>query len=500
MGIDLGTSSVKLCLMDSAGVIQASVKAEYPTLGADDGFFEQDPHDWVMAIKNAMARINAACPGVEKNIKAAALSAQMPTLVLATPDGTVLRRAITWRDSRAEAQGKALLEQWGVEKHYSRTGIVLDGRYLLPMYKWTLENENFDTARPHLILSARDWLALWLTGEVSTDPSTASGSGIYNLTTGEYDTELLAEAGFGSELLPPIMPSDVPCGTLTDGAAKLLGLPVGIPIIAGAADSVCGVFGTGASQPGDVCQIWGSSTAVVAVTGEPVFSPLRRFFITPLAKTGTFGVEADILSTGTALDWLAGIFGDINEEFYGGRKDDAPVSAVSKIARKACAGAGGLLFYPFFSSGEQGVLWDTTVSATMTGLSVSHRLPELARALLEGMCYEARRCLTAFYEAGCVPRVIRCAGACADDVFFMQLLADITDLPVDALLEKNASAAGAALLAGIETGMWRYEDVPALPVCRSVSYMPDGSVQTLYGEGYKHYALNTSRARQIRGG
>ena len=422
LGIDLGTSSVKLCLMDGAGVILASVKSEYPTLGEEDGFFEQDPHDWVMAVKNAMDYIRAASPGVEKNVKAAALSAQMPTLVLAAPDGVVLRRAITWRDSRAEAQGKALLEQWGAEDHYNRTGVVLDGRYLLPMYKWTLENEDFDTTRPHLILSARDWLALWLTGEVSTDPSTASGSGVYNLAAGECDTGLLARAGFNSELLPPIVPSDVSCGTLTDGAAKLLGLPAGIPIVTGAADSVCGVFGTGSFQPGDVCQIWGSSTAVIAVTGEPVFSPLRRFFVTPLAKTGTFGAEADILSTGIALDWLAGIFGGI------------PVSAVSNIARKARAGADGLLFYPFFSGVEQGVLWDTAVSATVTGLSASHRLPELARALLEGMCYEARRCITAFCEAGCVPRIIRCAGACSDDVFFMQLLADVTGLQVAALL------------------------------------------------------------------
>jgi sugar (pentulose or hexulose) kinase len=340
---------------------------------------------------------------------------------------------------------------------------------------------------------------LRLTGEVSTDPSTASGSGVYNLTAGEYDTELLAEAGFDSKLLPPIVPSGVPCGALTDGAAKLLGLPAGIPIITGAADSVCGVLGTGASRPGDICQIWGSSTAVIAVTGKPVFSPRRRFIITPLAETGACGAEADILSTGIALDWLAGVLSDINEEFYGGRKDDVPVSAVSKIARKARAGADGLLFYPFFSGGEQGVLWDTSVSATAAGLSVSHRLPELARSLLEGMCYEARRCVTAFHEAGCAPRVIRCAGACSDDVFFMRMLADVTGLPVDALPEKNASAAGAALLAGIGAGMWRYEDVPALPVCRSVHYRPDMAVKTLYDESYKRYILNTPRARRIGG-
>ena len=492
LAIDLGTSSVKMLLLEREGAVTACVRRPYETISPAEGRAEQRPSDWIAAICDAAqelaGQVGQSCM---EQVCAVGLSAQMPTLVLADAEGAALGNAIVWSDSRANAIAQAKLEEFGAARHYTLTGVVLDGHYIAPMYAWLCGHEPLRTSKVRWILSAKDYLCLWLCGRAITDPSTASGFGVYNLRSKSWEPSACALFGIPQECLPEILPSDACCGAVRPEAAQLLHLPETAVVSNGAADSVCGVFGVGGSDEGTVCQIWGSSTAVLCGTKEPVYSPKQQFFITPTAQEDAYAVEADLLSTGVSHMWLKQLL-----HGHHLRKDsgsDPP--DLSQLAAKAPAGSDGLFFFPYLSGGEQSVLWDPYLQGGILGLRLCHTRAHLARALLEGMCFETRRILAAFEEGGCVCREVVCTGSVVNDTFFMQLLADVLGIPCSAVCENNGSALGAAMLAGITGGMWTWEEIQSLTRRKRLTFQADADRKKFYDSRYQQYIWYATRAK-----
>lgn len=474
LGIDLGTSSVKVVVADLSGGVLGEADASYPAYGIDDGFFEQDPEDWTGCILAAIHTLRAKLTEVQwRSIEAIGLSAQMPTMVLMSEDGSVHGRAVVWCDARAEAQGDQLLARWGKERHYCKTGVKLDGRYIIPMYQWVRENQPELLEKNPKILSAKDYLYHWLCGAAVTDPSTASGFAVYNINTGTWDPELCEEAGIDPDRLPEILESHQGNLPLKASLCRAFGLQSNVAVCVGAADSVAGVLGLGAVDPGTVCQICGSSTAIIGINDKVKINPDDQFFITPLAKRETFGFEADILSTGSASRWVSKLVGKNPDELSG-------------IAKQAPAGSEGVIFAPYLSGGEQSVLWDTSLSGGILGLSFNHNLSHIVRAHYEGICYEAKRCIDAFCRDGFTVKKVLMAGPVTKDSFFMQLMADVLDLTCTAAETDNASAYGAAVLAGIRTGKlgWNFA---VDRQSEQNSYSPNPPSVKLYQGYYQRY-------------
>lgn len=479
LGIDLGTSSVKVVLTDLSGDVLVETDAAYPIYGIDNGFFEQDPADWTGSIISAVNNLRAKLPEEQwQSIEVIGLSAQMPTMVLMGEDGKVLDRAIAWCDARAEEQGEKLLALWGKERHYCKTGVKLDGRYLIPMYQWVREYKPEILAKPHYILSAKDYLYFWLCGKVVTDPSTASGFAVYNINIGEWDEELCNEAGIPMKNLPKIEDSDAGTPYLKEKLCKVFGLLGKIPVCVGAADSVAGVLGLGAVEPGTVCQICGSSTAIIGICDRISIDPEDHFFITPLAKRGTFGLEADILSTGRTSRWVAELVGKNPNE-------------LSVIAKNAPPGCEGVIFAPYLSGGEQGVLWDPSLSGGILGLSLNHNTAHIVRAHYEGICFESKRCIDEFVKNGYTVKKVLMAGPVTRDSFFMQLMADVLNLECIASDKDNASAYGAAILAGIRVGKLEW-DFAARNKKGQVYYKPNRTISKQYRAFYERYLTASS--------
>jgi xylulokinase len=496
LGIDLGTSSVKVVLVDSSGWLVASGKEAYPFIDAGPGFFEQDTEDWKRAICAAVRALFSDSASPEpRRVDAVGLSAQLPTLALTDGDGKSTHHAIVWQDARADAIGREMLEKLGARRHYSKTGVVLDGRYLAPMYGWIERNKPECVGPDTRILSAKDYLYRWLTGIFATDPSTASGFGVYSLA-GSFDDDFCRELGISPARLPQICGSEKSPGRLLDSAREL-GLSQGTPVAVGAADSVTGVLGAGAAEKGTVCLIFGSSTAIIGLWDEPILSDERKFFISPLAVPGTFGLEADILSTGSSTAWFERIISEAAAYRPSGSTSNAD-GAVVRLAGTSRPGARGLLFTPYFSGGEQGVLWDTALSGCLFGLSLDHSLADIARAHFEGICFETRRCLEAFEESEFVVKKIIASGPAAADGFFAQLLTDI--LGRDVLVSEvcDTSALGAAMIAGVSAGAWTFGEAAKIFRGRHKNYAPDEELRELYSARYSEY-IATSRSAKIAG-
>jgi xylulokinase len=227
-------------------------------------------------------------------------------------------------------------------------------------------------------------------------------------------------------------------------AAARLGCPP-IPVVLGAADSVLGALGLGVREPGQVAYIAGTSNVILGISGRLVLDPAHRFLVTPLAEPGRWGVEMDLLATGSAITWLAGLLGG----------DLTAAGLVELAARTDPAHAPVLL--PYLSPGEQGALWDPLLRGAVVGLDLSHGREHLARALVNGIILESRRCLAVLDETGGFGRAVEVAGGSAADPSFRADLADATrrlvSMPRDD--DTDHSARGAALIAARATdGGW----------------------------------------------
>src|SRR3954454_13472311 len=426
IGIDLGTSALKGVAISSDGVTMASARAGYPTQRPAVGRAEQDPADWTAAFGEVVRSL--AANGPPTAWAGIGLSGMIPTLVPIDPNGSA-RLAITWEDARAESEGEELRTSFGADDLYARTGQWVDGRYLLPMYRWIERHDPETAAATEALLGAKDYLFSWLTGERATDPSTATGFGCYDISERRWIDELLPDVA-----LPDIRESSF-AAEVRDAITELLELPARIPVTLGAADSVCAALGVGATEPDDCAYIWGTSTVVLGLAEDARLDPAHRFLVTPLALGDGFGLEMDLLSTGAAFEWTAGVFGI-----------DGP-SELLRLAERSEPGANGVTFLPYLAFGEQGALWDPDLRGALDGLTIAHTREDIAGALLEAILVESRRAVGVLSEASVGPKEIRVTGAIANDRFFLRELANATGRVVVAVEHPSAAAAGAAALA-----------------------------------------------------
>jgi sugar (pentulose or hexulose) kinase len=338
IGLDLGTSGLKAVALAESGAILARASAAYPTHRPAAGAYEQDPGDWLRAVEQAIAGLGRAIP--VHRWRAIGLSGMLPTLVTLGPDGQPTGPAVTWQDGRADDLGDEFRERCGPAGLYRLTGQWVDGRYLLPMFARIARAEPSRAAATATIASAKDYLFAWLTGELATDPSTAAGYGCYELESGRWNAAARAQAGLPGDGPPlpavgPMLPGDG-SALLADGptvpgqrpalpvvrpsatnrplraeAAARLGCPR-VPVVLGAADSVLGALGLGVREPGQVAYIAGTSTVILGIADRLILDPDHRFLVTPLAVPGCWGLEMDLLATGSAITWLAGLLGGLD--------------------------------------------------------------------------------------------------------------------------------------------------------------------------------------------
>jgi len=442
VGLDLGTSGLKGVAITAANGVVARASASYQTRRPAPGAAEQEPAPWLEAVRQVVGRLRLAVP---EGWAGLALSAMIPTLVTVDGRGQPTGPAVTWEDSRAQRQGDHLRDGIGADRLYGLTGQWVDGRYLLPMYMRLVEEEAARVGDARWLLGAKDYLLHWLTEQWLTDPSTASGFGCYGLETRDWVPELIEAACALGEFALPALPAVVlstQAWPLAADAASILGLPSGLPVCVGGADSVLGALGLGLREAGDVAYISGTSTVILAMSDRLSFDGQHRYLVTPLAVDEAWGFEMDLLATGSGVRWLARLLG---------LGDDGDLSVLSMAAEAEDADVPS--FLPYLAPGEQGALWDPTLRGTLIGLHLGHDRRHLARAFVNGLLLESRRCLSVLDEAKLPFRPVRLAGGAVDDLLAAEL-ADASGRTVYAPAEGAAdySALGAAMLAASALG------------------------------------------------
>jgi xylulokinase len=283
------------------------------------------------------------------------------------------------------------------------------------------------------VLSAKDYLLYALTGRLLTEPSTAAGFGIYDLHEGAFSEELMQFWNLPRRLLPRIEPANSPAGPLSEEGAALLGLRPGIPVSTGAADSVCASYAMSGLDESAVSISFGSSAVIIGASAAARFDGSARYLLTPHAVPGWYGREMDLLAAGTGYRWLSEVLG-------------WPDGAIDAKAAESVPGAHGLFFPPYLGGGEQGALWNPRLQGALVGLTVRSTQADIARAFLEGVFFEVRRCVEVLAEAAPVESVM-VSGNIVRSASSTQMLADILNRPVGTMSARSPAAVGAALLA-----------------------------------------------------
>lgn len=444
LGLDLGTGSIKVLLLDEEGRVRGEASRAYPVRSLYPGWAESDPQDWWKAAGEAVRK---AVPDPAR-VQAIGLSGQMHGVVLCLEDGTLLRPAILWADGRSEAELE-LYRRLPAEfrrRLANPPAVGMAGPSLL----WLRSHEPEAYYRARWALQPKDWLRLRLTGEAKTEPSDASATLMYDLEADSWFHALLEELSLRQDWLAPIVPSASVAGHLTEEAAAHLGLPAGIPVAAGAADTAAALLGSGLA-PGEVQLTVGSGAQIAVVLEEARIDPTLRTHLYRAAQPGRWYAMAAMQNAGIALEWVLSVLG----------LDWASAYAE---ARRVPPGCEGLTFLPYLT-GERTPHLDPQARGVWAGLGLGHTRSHLVRSALEGLAFALREGWEALGHAIPTAGALRIAGGGTLEPFWRQMLSDVLGRPLWASSVAAASARGAALLSAMALGIhpaWPTE--PLAPV------------------------------------
>ncbi|MQA07505.1 MAG: sugar kinase [Pseudonocardiaceae bacterium] len=468
LGIDIGTSSSKGVLVDSAGTILARASRPHETSTPHPGWVEHDPESvWWADFLEITRELAGAAGG--RQIAGLGVSGIGPVLLPADGAGKPLRPAILYGvDTRATEEIAELTEELGAEAILEHGGTPLSSQAVGPKVRWLARHEPEIYQRTELMLMASSYLVHRLTGEYVLDHHSASQCDpMYDLRERAWAPDWAARVAPGLELPRLAWPSEV-VGTVTAAAAAETGLPQGLPVTAGTVDAWAESASVGVAEPGERMVMYGTTMFLINVLTDP--RPHPGLWTTCGALPDTYSLAAGMATSGAVTDWLRRLLsGDFAE--------------LVAEAGEVPAGSKGLLLLPYFA-GERTPLFDPDARGIIAGLTLEHGRGELYRAALEGIAYGVRHNLEAMSSAGGAARRLVAVGGGTQGGLWTQIVSDVVGAPQDVPGETVGACFGDAILAAMAIGM----DVDVRrwnPV--STTVRPDPGRVEAYDEYYRRY-------------
>jgi xylulokinase len=478
LGLDIGTSGARALLCDEHGRVLKTATAEYPLSTPRPLWSEQNPVDWWAGAQAALREV-AAAVGSE-GIVGLGLTGQMHGAVFLDEHERVIRPALLWNDQRTAAECDEITRRVGAERLITLAGNPALTGFQAPKILWLRNHEPEQYARLAQVLLPKDYIRRMLTGVAATDASDAAGTLLLDLAQRDWSDEILAALDIQRAWLPQVFEGPQVAGELLPEIAADLGLPAGLPVIAGGGDNAAAAVGTGVVRAGVVSSSIGTSGVVFAHSDLIALDPKGRLHTFCHAVPGQYHLMAVTLSAGGSLQWLRNILRDAG--FAGLSYDQLAGLAVS-----VAPGAEGLLFLPYLS-GERTPHLDPLARGAFVGLTARHTLGHLARAVMEGVTFSLRDGIEIMRGLGLQLGQIRATGGGGTSAFWRQMQADIYQAEVARLAAEEGPAYGAALLAGVGTGMFASVHDAADHCVRVVeTTQPDDSTAAQYERTYSIY-------------
>lgn len=475
LGIDIGTSGCKALVLSDSGEILATHTATYDFDRPQFGWTEQDPLVWISGARASVSNVLQKVPA--EQIAGVGLTGQMHGFTPIDREGRVVRPAILWNDQRNAAEAADIVAlAGGTEALLKLTNNDMLTGYTAGKILWMQRHE------PHLFdktahaLNPKDYLRYVLTGEIATEVSDASGTGLFDVRRRKWSGELMAKLPFDADLLPECFESDVVSGQVSRTGAELFGLNPGTPVIGGGGDSVIQTLGTSVARPGALQTTIGTGGIIAAALTTPADNPEGRLQVFCNVAPDLWHCMGVSLNAGASLSWLARVL-NAGDDY----------AALVKRAAEVPPGSEGLVFLPYLN-GERCPHPDATARGAFIGLTGRHDAGHMARAVMEGIVFAFYDIYQLMSRMGIEKSLIKASGGGARSDLWRQMQADLFDCPVVTTLgAAEGGAFGAALLTGVSQGAWS-DVAEAAQVCRDLSQQgPDEGRGGIYRKAFDVY-------------
>jgi len=443
IGVDLGTSAVKILLVNQAGEVCQEVSKSYPLIIEKSGYSEQNPEEWVKKTTEGLAELIQAFQGDVKDIEGISFSGQMHGLVLVDEANNVLRNALLWNDTRTTKQCQEIYDVVGQELLLEVTkNPALEG-FTLPKILWVKENEPEMFERASVFMLPKDYLRYRITGNVHMEYSDAAGTLLLNVSKRDWSTEILNLFEIAPEFCPPLVESHACVGTVTLEFAQATGLAESTKVFAGGADNACGAIGSGILSEGKTLCSVGTSGVVLSYEERNDLDFEGKVHYFNHAEENTYYTMGVTLAAGYSLSWFKDTFAE-QEAF------DQFLEGVDEVA----AGSDGLLFTPYIV-GERTPHADSNIRGSFIGIDAAHDRKHFARAVLEGITFSLHESIEIFRNSGKTIDTIISIGGGAKNETWLQMQADIFNAKIEKLTSEQGPGMGAAMLAAYGCGWFK---------------------------------------------
>ena len=470
IGVDLGTSALKLVMMNSKGELVKSVSKEYPLYFPHSGWSEQKPEDWFIAVKEGLKEIAA---GLDDKIGGISFGGQMHGLVILDKDDKVLRPAILWNDGRSTEETDYLNNVVGKEKLSKLTANIAFAGFTAPKILWVKENEPELFAKISKIMLPKDYISYMLSGNFSTDYSDASGMLLLDVKNKKWSKEMIDICGISEDMLPKLYESYEVVGAIKPELAKELGLNEGIKIVAGAGDNAAAAIGTATVGEG-ACNISLGTSGTVFISsknfGVDNFNALHSF----AHADGNYHLMGCMLSAASCNKWWM-------EEILNTKDFAKEQSNIDNL------GENNVFFLPYLM-GERSPHNDPDAAGTFIGMRMDTKREDMTLAVFEGVTFALRDSLEVARSLGIkIEKTMICGGG-AKSPLWKRLVANILNVEVEVPVSEEGPGFGAAILAAVGCGEYESVEKAAKSIIKiKEKIKPEADLVVKYEEKYQKF-------------
>ena len=470
IGLDLGTSALKLLLMSGQGEICKIISKEYPISFPKPGWSEQNPVDWWNAAVDGIRELVRDV--VDKNqIKGISFGGQMHGLVVLDKDDHVIRPAILWNDGRTAEECKYLNEVVGTEKLSQYTANIAFAGFTAPKILWMQKHEPENFRKIHKIMLPKDYLAYRLSGVFCTDVSDASGMLLFDVEHKCWSEEMLNICGIKREQVADIYESYEAVGTITPEAAGELGLPQNVKIIAGAGDNAAAAIGTGTVGDGR-CNVSLGTSGTIFISSKNFGVDENNALHSFAHADGHFHLMGCMLSAASCNKWWM-------EDIIGTKEYGKEQESVQNL------GENHVFFLPYLM-GERSPHNDPDARGAFIGMSMDTKRSDMTLAVLEGVAFAMRDSLEIAKSLGIDIKKTTICGGGAKSLLWRKIMANVLNLEVDIIESEEGPGYGGAILAAVGCGEYSSVEEAAKKLVKVVDTVkPDSELVNKYEERYK---------------
>ena len=471
IGVDLGTSAVKLLLMDSAGTVQKIVSREYPLSFPQTGWSEQNPLDWYEQTIAGLHQLLEDCD--RSQVAGISFGGQMHGLVTLDDQDQVIRPAILWNDGRTSEETDYLNNVIGKDKLSQYTANIAFAGFTAPKILWMKKNEPEKFAKVVKIMLPKDYLAYRLSGSFCTDVSDASGMLLLDVKNRCWSKEMMEICGVKEEQLPKVYESWEVVGTLKPEVAKELGFSENVKVIAGAGDNAAAAVGTGTVGDGQ-CNISLGTSGTVFISSKNFGVDEHNALHSFCHADGSYHLMGCMLSAASCNKWWA-------EEILGTKDFAAEQAPIQKL------GENHVFFLPYLM-GERSPHNDPDARGVFFGMSMDTSRADMTQAVLEGVAFALRDSLEVAKSLGIKIERTKICGGGAKSPLWKQIIANVMNIKVDVLEVEEGPSLGGAMLAAVGCGVYPDVETAGKKLAKVVDTVePTPELAAKYEERYQKF-------------